>query len=270
MGLEELASRVTAAFPQWCASKAVFLTRLESAHRRLGSLDAIHAEDLLLATAALAGADSAVEELDRRVGRVAATVVARFRADTAFLDEVQQRARVKLLMGSDRAAAALSRYGGEASLDHWLKAVVTSTVVDARRVRRTERDRTGETQLADVAARQTSADEALAHGHHRAAITEALREALKQLDAEDRVLMRLRFVDGHTLDDAARALGVHRTTAQRRLERAQETLNAALRDGLKARLRLSTRSLDSMLRAFRPSLAERLSQLMPRPSLRQK
>ena len=269
MSPDALASQLTAAHPEWRTSAARFLPRLTAAVKRAGALDAVNAEDLLLATAALARVSPAVAEVDRRLGRVAATVAARFDPDPGFRDELHQLARVKVLLGSERTPPALARYSGEGAMARWLKVVVTSTAVDARRARRPDRERAEEEDLANVAAQQLSADEALAHGHHRAALTQALKESLEALDAEARVLLRLRFVDGHSIEEAARAIGVHRTTAMRRLERAQADLLAGVREQLKQKLRLGSKELDSLLRSIRPSLGERLSKLIRRPSLEQ-
>lgn len=266
MTLAELAAELIADHPEWRTGSSRFLPRLTQAVKRAGSPDAINAEDLLLATAALDKIDAAVAELDRRLAKVAAAAAARFKSDPGFRDELLQAARVKILVGSPQTGPALQRYGGEGALQSWLKVVVTSTAVDLRRSHHPERQEDSEERLTDVAAHQLSPDDALAHGGHRTALTAALKKSIAALDTESRVLLRLRFVDGNTVDEAARALGVHRTTAMRRLEKAQADLLEAVREDLKIRLGLRTRELESLMRTLRPSLAERLSRLILRPT----
>ena len=267
MTLAEHAAELIADHPEWKTGAARFLPRLAAAVKKAGSFEALNAEDLLLAVAALNRVDAALAEVDRRLAKIAAQAAARFNADGAFRDELVQAVRVKILAGSEQTGPALQRYQGEGALASWLKVVVTSTAVDLRRSHRPERTDDGDERLTDVAAQQLGPDEALAHGRHRAALTAALKDAIASLDTESRVLLRLRFVDGNTLEEASRVLGVHRTTAMRKLEKAQADVLHAVREQLKARLGLRSKELDSLMRSLRPSLAERLSRLIARPKL---
>ncbi|MFT3836467.1 MAG: sigma-70 family RNA polymerase sigma factor [Myxococcaceae bacterium] len=269
MSLDATAARLTAAHPEWKISAARFLPRLTEAVESAGSLEAINAEDLLLAFAALAKVPTALAEVDRRIARISAAVAAKFREGDQFGEELLQKLRVKILVGSERTGPALGQYQGEGALVAWFKVVASSTAVDLRRSRRPERTDQGnqkEERLERFAAAALPADEALAHGRHKQAITAALKESLELIDDESRVLLRLRFVDGLSVEDAAQTLGVHRTTALRRIEKIQQDLLSNVREILKRRLRLASRDLDSLLRSFRPSLNERLSRLIRRPS----
>jgi RNA polymerase sigma factor (sigma-70 family) len=68
---------------------------------------------------------------------------------------------------------------------------------------------------------------------HRAMLDAALARALGQLSAEDHVIVRLRFWEGLTVADIARALGLAQKALYRRLDRALATLRARLeRDGV--------------------------------------
>lgn len=269
MSLDATAARLTAAHPDWKITAAKFLPRLTEAVESAGSLEAINAEDLLLAFAALTKIPAALAEVDRRIARISATVAAKFREGEGFAEELLQKLRVKILVGSERTGPALGQYQGEGALIAWFKVVASSTAVDLRRSRRPEHTDQKEERLERFAAAALPADEALAHGRHKQAITAALKESLELIDDESRVLLRLRFVDGLSVEDAAQTLGVHRTTALRRIEKIQQDLLSNVREILKRRLRLASRDLDSLLRSFRPSLNERLSRLIRRPSFEQ-
>ena len=62
----------------------------------------------------------------------------------------------------------------------------------------------------------------------RRALEDALHDALEALPAEDRVIVRMRYWEGTTVADIARALGLPQKPLYRRLERARATLRAAL------------------------------------------
>jgi len=102
---------------------------------------------------------------------------------------------------------------------------------------RRTRGRTSEipAEIVDTPATSTAEDLVLdeqARGERRA-LEDALERALATLPTEDRVIVRMRFWDGMTLADIARALRVPQKPLYRRLDRALATLRSALeRTGL--------------------------------------
>jgi RNA polymerase sigma factor (sigma-70 family) len=62
----------------------------------------------------------------------------------------------------------------------------------------------------------------------RRALEDALRRALEALPAEDRVIVRMRFWEGTSVADIARALGLPQKPLYRRLERALAALRGSL------------------------------------------
>ena len=83
---------------------------------------------------------------------------------------------------------------------------------------------------------------------------QASREAIAELDAEDRTLLRQQIVDQLSIDEIGAAFGVHRATAARWLQRARGALVTATRGRLAARLKLTVDQIDSVIRLVQSQL----------------
>jgi RNA polymerase sigma-70 factor (ECF subfamily) len=86
-----------------------------------------------------------------------------------------------------------------------------------------------------------------------------LREAISTLDAEQRNLLRLHYLEGLTLDELAAFFGVHRATIARRVAEAREAVSDGMAERLKAALGLSAADLDSLLVLLRSQLEVSIS-----------
>jgi RNA polymerase sigma-70 factor (ECF subfamily) len=220
-------------------------------------------EDLALSWLALERDPVAVAELERRLQRVARG--ASWRGDDDFVQEVLQRVRQRLLVG---ARPRLAGYGGRGALVQYLKAVVHSVSVDLKRAGASSEKSGEEDELLGAVASDEAADSRLANQAHRTHFTAAFKEALAGLTVEERTWLRMRFVEGLSIDAVGATFGVHRTTAMRWLEKSQRELMTQTRLVLGKRLKLPARELDSLLRAMKPSLAENLSRLLARPAVK--
>lgn len=70
---------------------------------------------------------------------------------------------------------------------------------------------------------------------HSSALARALADGAQGLRAEDRVLMRLFYVERLTLREIGRALGVHKSTISRRLGALQDELLHGAREAVRRR-----------------------------------
>lgn len=217
----------------------------------------LNLEDLELCWGALRHERLAVTELERRLQRIAQGAV---KGDDEFLAEVLQRVRQRLLVGDK---PRLATYQGRGALVQYLKAVVLSVSIDLKRAARPAEEADDDALFAATAGEESVVTR-LAQQAHRQHFTAAFKDALEMLSAEERTWLRMRFVDGLSVEAVGAAFGVHRTTAMRRLEKAQEQLMAETKRLLGKRLKLPARELDSVLRGLRPSLAENLSRLLPK------
>lgn len=218
----------------------------------------LNLDDLRLVFRVLREEAPALAELERRLARLVTAAAARDGEE--FMQEVTQRARQRLLVGPE---PRLARYEGRGALAVYLKAVVLSLSVDLRRAHR-PREALDEGALLAAAAAEESADARLAHAAYKTHFTRAFRDALAAMTAEERNCLRLRFVEGLSVEAIGAAFGVHRTTAMRWLEKAQAALLKETRRRLAEQLKLPVRELDELMRSMRPSLAESISRLLPK------
>jgi RNA polymerase sigma-70 factor len=206
-------------------------------------IDALHADDLCLVVACERGDQRAWSDL---VERYDSTVHAAARHAASNEDAAQDLAQSiwaelhGLRVREDgRPSGKIAYYSGRGSLGGWLQAVVRQLAVDQHRKQsrlvQTEED-TDFDRLARASsqgenafsATQAAPDPEHALSDRRAAhdIEAALSEAVHELAAEDRLLVKLYYFDGLRLREAGAVLGVHEATASRRLARVQTLIRS--------------------------------------------
>lgn len=182
--------------------------------------------DLFLAAACLASDAKALAQLDRwlRQGKRS--------------DEAAQRARERLLVGP---APRLAEYAGRAPLKAWVGLVVKRIAID---VQREEPTAPGATPLSLVAALQSSPELHFLKADGVRRVSNALRDALGQLDDRDRLLLRRHYLEGVSHAQLASQLGAARSTVAVWIEKARQRLLARTREQIDG---LRPRELDSLL-----------------------
>jgi RNA polymerase sigma-70 factor, ECF subfamily len=155
-------------------------------------------EKLYLSALRIAREDSAAHEL----------------ADTLYADLFGTTTR------DGQRVSKLASYTGRGSLEGWLRTVLAQEYVN--RYRRTKRlvslDEESEDGIqfrAPDPEPTSSADNRLAH---------ATDEALVSLSAEERTVLSAYYLDGRTLAEIARMLGVHESTISRKLDKLAKAL----------------------------------------------
>jgi RNA polymerase sigma-70 factor, ECF subfamily len=198
-------------------------------------LDALRADDLCLVVACERGDEAAWHEL---MEQYRATVMSAARAHSTSEDAAEELAQsiwaelYGLRVRADgRPAGKLAYYSGCGSLGGWLRAVVGQLAVDrhrksARLVQTEEAadfDRLAQTDEPGAdgfkPAPLPDPERALAQAEITALLQRTLAHAISELDAEDRLLLKLYYLDDLRLREAGAILGVHEATASRRLTR---------------------------------------------------
>ena len=93
------------------------------------------------------------------------------------------------------------------------------------------------------------------------AVDRGVAGALADLAAEDRVLLRYKYVDGATLDEIAAIQRVHRATIARRFQELRERVAGGTRDRLVAALGVGRGEAASIIRMVQSQLDASLSGL---------
>jgi RNA polymerase sigma-70 factor (ECF subfamily) len=215
------------------------IVRTEATH-----VDGDHRDDVILATACLAGVEPALTELETNVLAPAlANVRARRLGD---IDEVAQLARVRLLVGD---APGLASYRGRGSLAAFVRTIVMRIALD--QVRATRDVSSDLESLVD----RVGADPEIAHMRERYAgdLGAALQTAWRALAAHDRFVLDLELHQHLGIEQIASIYGIHRTNATRRIASARAAFVSATRDALRAKLGIGDPTLDSILRLMTTS-----------------
>jgi RNA polymerase sigma-70 factor (ECF subfamily) len=204
-------------------------------------IDEMQADDLCLIIACEHGDDRAWNDL---VERFTSTVRSAARSATANEDAAEDLAQsiwaelYGLRVRADgRPASKLAYYSGRGSLAGWLRAVVAQLSVDTFRKQsklvQAEEDADLDRLARDARVSETQAfalsgvpnpEQSLANRFAETDLQQALKKAVAELAAEDRLLVKLYYFDNLRLREAGAVLGVHEATASRRLTRIQTDL----------------------------------------------
>ena len=200
-------------------------------------IDELQADDLCLIIACERGDENAWNDL---VERFTATVRSAARSASTNEDAAEDLAQsiwaelYGLRTRKDgMPASKLAYYSGRGSLAGWLRAVVAQLAVDVfrkqSRLVQTEED-TDLERLARAAEGQPivagipTPEESMSNRFAQTDLQNALQQAVQELPAEDRLLVKLYYFDNLRLREAGVVLGVHEATASRRLTRIQTDL----------------------------------------------
>lgn len=218
--------------------------------------DSPYANDVALAKACVCGDAAALREFEARVGPEIDIALHRLGLEHGDAGDVKSRVLEKLLAPP---STKLEQYAGQGPLESWVKAVTAREALSLRRTTARRRD------LLDAAGDAlTPVDPELAFlkRHYRDAFREAFGATVNELTAEERLLLRYRFVDALTLPQLAAACGVHRATAARRLATLRERLFAGTRERLSARLDVSADELASIFRLIQSNFDVSMRRLL--------
>ena len=228
---------VRARWPHAPAPDAACLERLAATPER--------AAELFLAWWAGTGDAAGIAAFDAELAPDIDRLVARFHALPP--DELRQRLRIKLFVGTAASGPKIRDYAGTGALASWVRVTAARTFVDAvredvQRRAEVELDESGVLGL-EVPAYHDAAQRA----QLGAAIKRAFAEAVSRLAPRERTFLRHTTVDALTLDQIASTYQLHRATVARTLKSARERLLAETRAGVVARLGIEPDQLTSVL-----------------------
>lgn len=241
-----------------------------SSHEAVVFFKSLRVEELALARGCAAGHERAWEvfltryreklfEMALGIAREAAT--ARELADSLYADLYGVNSR-------GERVSKLASYTGRGSLEGWLRTVLAQEFVNRYRKQR----------------RTTSLDEEIEQGRQFAAgpqessglkaaampvaasdprLDQAITAVLEALDREDRYVLASYYLDGRTLAEVARTLGVHESTISRRVDKLARGLRKQIlaelgRKGMTRRQ--AEECLDTDVRDLRVDIRSKLAQ----------
>lgn len=125
---------------------------------------------------------------------------------------------------SGKRVSKLEYYKGRGSLEGWLRTVLAQEFVN--RYRRTKREVSLEEKV-EAGVQFAAATEA-PFEQPKSMLDDATSRALAGLPPDDRLLLASYFLDGRTLAEIGRIVGVHESTVSRKLERLTTGLRKAI------------------------------------------
>jgi RNA polymerase sigma-70 factor (ECF subfamily) len=216
----------------------------------------LHAEDLFLTMAVLEGDQAALAIFDQTCLRPACSSAARIDKAPAFLDDVEQELRLKLLTGSE---PKLRLYTGAGPLLPWLRVAALRTAID---LKRSERRAPVELRWPEPPRGGTNLELDATKGLYLDIFRRAVETSFGRLSPRDRTLMHLHFAQGVSVDAIAAMYGAHRSSVSRWLAAIRRSILDETRALLAKTNDVGSGSIRSLYRALEPELQLTLSRLL--------
>lgn len=215
----------------------------------------LHLQDLYLAMACAAGDAAALKAFEAAVMGQTLGAIRSLDSQAAFVDEVQQRVRTRLLVGEDGKPPRIAEYRGRGPLAAWVTVTAVRTGLTLMREGK-RANRFGDERWAEAIVLPQTGDPELDHlkARYRVELGEALAAACATLQDRERAVLRMYFIDGLNIDKIGRVYGVHRSTVARWIARTRDLLSEATRSHLVEDLALPREELSSLDRLVRSQL----------------
>ena len=229
-------------------------------------------EELALARACAAGHERAWQDFISRYRHKLHSMALHITRDSAHASELADSLFADLYglnMHSDHREpgdegvpvrrSKLIFYTGRGSLEGWLRTVMAQEFIN--RYRKQKRMVSLEEQTEEGVQFAAAAPEPASTPDQR--LEAATDQALAELSSEDRFMLASYYLDGRTLAEIARTLGLHESSISRRLDRVSAGLRKRILAGLRERgmsHAQATEALDTDVRDIQLDLRGRLMQ----------
>jgi RNA polymerase sigma-70 factor (ECF subfamily) len=202
-------------------------------------VESLQIDDLCLVQACERGDDAAWQDLFANFGGSVKSAARSVTSNPDAAEDLAQSIWAELhglkTDQSGKPSGKLGYYSGRGSLAGWLRAVVSQLAIDAHRKQsrmvQIEEPREfenlaheNETDERNIFAHTENPEQSYASREAARTVEESLIKALAELNAEDRLLIKLYYFDGLRLKQAGAVLGFHEATASRRLTRIHTDL----------------------------------------------
>lgn len=205
----------------------------------------LRVDELALARACAAGNENAWEIFLTRFREKLYLSALRITREDSSAHELADNLYADLYGTTTREGKRISKlasYTGRGSLEGWLRTVLAQEYVN--RYRRTKRLVSLDEEAEEGVQFRAPEPEPAPAGDRR--LSEATDAALAQLPAEERLILSSYYLDGRTLADIARMLGVHESTISRKLDKLAKSLRKQILTGL-TRAGMSRRQAEEAL-----------------------
>jgi RNA polymerase sigma-70 factor (ECF subfamily) len=231
-------------WPKLKVNPAAFRKQLAAA----GEASYSHAADLYLALACADQDAPAVKELVKRVKAEVPRALRHLGQGADFAEDIGQRLLTKLLVGEKNEPAKISTYAARGPLIAWVRAAAVRTALNA--LEATKPQLSVSRSIPGPSRGAGDPELALIRRQYGGALKAAVEAALRNLEPDDRNVLRFYFVDSLTVDQIARIRGSHKSTVSRLITRIRKDLLAHVEGELVGALKARPEELSSVLRAL--------------------
>jgi RNA polymerase sigma-70 factor (ECF subfamily) len=191
-------------------------------------LASVNSDDLCLAIACAKGDEPAWEDFFRNYRGYLISIARAVTQDQGGAEQLADSTFAELYGLRESGGARVSKfsfYSGRGSLRGWLRAVVHQLSADIYR----KTGRFVQTEEADdleripmIPSSTASSEMEFVGQQYETAVSDALRRAIEQLEARERLLLAHYYYDEMTLKEISKLFGVHEATVCRWLSKAQK------------------------------------------------
>jgi RNA polymerase sigma-70 factor (ECF subfamily) len=267
-GLEALLERLIdagrKAWPRIAAQPSEFVRHLAERAPPDGDLRALHAADLYLAHACALGDAHAIAAFEAQFLVQVPVYVARVDGSPAFVDEVRQQLRVKLLTGDSTRGPRIADYAGRGPLAGWLRVAALRA---ARDLKRRERPLAGD-RAPELELRSPTPDPELQYLKRRYGdeLRQAFEQTLAGLPKQERGVLTLYFLEGMSSREIGALYRTPPSTVRFWIKRARERILAETQRLLRERFGVGSTELRSLMKLAQSQLELDLSALLRAPA----
>jgi len=191
--------------------------------------------DTLLTEACVRGEPAACEEFEREYGGFLRALLIKRGASYDEAGELARNLLSDCIMGRAGRPPLLNQYRGRCSLRSWLATCATNLLIDLKRA---EKIREEASELKDERNHFDTVAPPV-HARPEAPLLEllhrSLAEAMQAIAFEDRLMLRLAYLEGVTQRELARVWGCHESKVSRKLDEAMRTIAARTLDHVSRR-----------------------------------
>lgn len=219
--------------------------------------DSERAADMFLACACVERVPAAIAEFLASFGERIPLYLGKLARSADLVEEVRQIVVTRSVIGDAGKPPALVGYSATGSLEGWVRATAVREALAINRAK--DRNVNDSDAVLEAQIPWVDHEISLFKQIYREPVSKAFATACAGLDAQDRALLRLHYVDGVTTAKLATMFGISRATLIRRLADTRESLIERVKTQLKAASGVADGDFDSVLRLVKSQIDLRLS-----------
>ncbi len=212
-------------------------------------VDALNADDLCLIIACEKGDEAAWNDLVKNYDATVKSAARRISNNAEDAEDLASSIWAELYgLKHDKDGklkTKLSYYSGRGSLAGWLRAVVSQLAIDGfrktskfvqieetREFENLANESSENSDNAKIVHASANPEENFSRKQTQKDVSNALRKAINNLEAEDKLILKLYYFDDLKLKDIGNTLGFHEATASRKIARIQTEMRKSVEKSL--------------------------------------